>query len=110
MPIKHNNGKKGFPCPPELCGKGGASRHLDPNEFKMYDTMIAFAKAGQESRGRDRLVCSAAVNPTLCNAFPCGENHAYALIERLCEKGWVVKHETGRDRKRASNCQMSTKC
>jgi hypothetical protein len=65
----------------------------------MYDTMMAFAKAGQKSRGHNRLECTASVRPTLCNAYPCAESTAGVLIEKLCDLGWIVKHEGGRDKR-----------
>jgi hypothetical protein len=85
---------KGFPCQPEDCYP---NRHLEPNVFKMYDTMMAFAKAGQKSRGHAVLECTASVKPTLCNAYNCAESTATELIDRLCELGWVIKAEGGKD-------------
>jgi hypothetical protein len=88
--------KKGFPCKPEHCY---ANRHLKPNIYKMYQLMMGFAKAGQKSRGHEQLVCTASVRPTLCNSYPCSEANAHYLIDELCELGWVIKHESGRDAK-----------
>lgn len=86
--------KRGFPCKPEDCY---ASRHLEPNLFKMYDLMRAFAKAGQKSRGHKQLVCTASVRPTLCNAYPCAESTAHKLIEELCDRGWLITRAGDRD-------------
>jgi hypothetical protein len=72
-------------------------RHLPPNLYKMYSLGMAFAAKGKTSRGHEQFLFTAAVCPTVCNAYPCSRNNADKLIEELCNKDWWVKHEGGRD-------------
>jgi hypothetical protein len=100
MPNKHS-AKKGFPCKPGDCK--WVSRHLEPHLFKMYSIMMGFAEKGRKSRGGETLMCTASVRPTLANAFNCSVNNAEAHIATLVERGWVIKHVTGRDPKTGHN-------
>jgi hypothetical protein len=91
----HPTDKKGFPCRPGECK--WPMRHLAPNEFKMYSLGMAFAAEGEKSRGDGQYRLTAAICPTICNAYPCSRNNADKLIERLCDLGWWIRHEGGRD-------------
>jgi hypothetical protein len=96
MPSKADIKSKGFPCDPDVCAKGGASRHLKPNLFKMYNLMIAFGKKW-EIRNDGKLVFSASIVPVVCNFYPCSPNEASRLIKKLCDLGWIIPCGGGRD-------------
>jgi hypothetical protein len=89
---KRPTDKKGFPRKPEDCF---ASRHLSASDYKVYDVMVACARAGRISReGRNstgKLIFNASVRPWLCNAVPISDSHAREILERLEHQGWLKK-------------------
>ena len=82
---------KGFPCNPEDCY---VSRHLDGPDFKVHSVMLA-VRISAEKNGKEP-VCSAPVQPWICNAVNQSRSAVDASISRLEKAGWIIKHDGGR--------------
>lgn len=80
--------KIGIPVAPSDCF---ASRHLPAHLYKIYDVMMAFAKAGQKSRRHERLYFNASI-PSLCNALGVSaRTQVDENIKELCRLGWCSR-------------------
>jgi len=80
------------------------SRHLDAHLYKLYDVMMAFAKAGQKSRGHEELKFTASVVPTLCNALGVKDRSSVDRnLIALADLGWCIKHEGKRNSRGEQN-------